>query len=74
MFRVTTRLFLGVDELVVEGYLEHTAPRRRQNELVEIVLELLQQPLRQTDGSRCVSSLSAVLDRYPHNPSLGASL
>ena len=33
----------------------------------EIVLELFEYTLRQTDGSRCVPSLNAVLDRKLHS-------
>jgi hypothetical protein len=56
----------GGDELVIDRDLEHPAPRRNEHELGDVLLKLLQQPLRQTDGSRTVASLSAVLDRDVH--------
>ncbi len=57
---------LRVDAFVVDIYLENASPRGDQDHLFEIVLELLQDPLRQTDGSRRVPSLAAVLDAYSH--------
>jgi len=70
---VTTRCLLGIDQLAVDGDLEDAAARRDDDEILYVVLELLQQPLRQTDGSRCVASLGAVLDRDLHDRSLRAS-
>jgi hypothetical protein len=59
--------FLGIEEMPVGHDLEDAAPRRNEGDVLDIALELLQQPLRQTDGSRCVASLSAVLDRDLHD-------
>ena len=72
MLGVTAGRFLGEDELVVQCDLEHAPSGRDEHDVVQVVLELFQQPLRQTDGSRCVASLGAVLDRYPHGTSLGS--
>ncbi len=74
MLGVTAGRLLGEDELVVKGDLEHAPSGRDDHDVVQVVLELFQQPLRQTDGSRCVPSLSAVLDGYPHEASLGFPL
>jgi hypothetical protein len=67
---VPAGLLLGVDEIVVHDDLEDAAPARDERELGDVVLVLFQQPLRQTDGSRGVASLSAVLDRDPHGASV----
>jgi hypothetical protein len=67
---VPAGLLLGVDEIVVHDDLEDAAPARDERELRDLVLVLFQQPLRQTDGSRGVASLRAVLDRDPHGASV----
>jgi hypothetical protein len=80
---VLTRALLGIDTLAVEVHLEHPAGGRRQFDGFEIVLELLEDPLRQTDGSGSVTSGAAILDVDLHiwnltfsaclNPGLAAS-
>jgi hypothetical protein len=62
---------LRVDEVTVDDDFVDAAARRDQLEIGDLVFELFQQALRQTDGSRCVASLSAVFDRYLHRSSLG---
>ena len=71
MLRVAARRLLRVHEVPVHLDLEHAPARRDEDEIGDLALELLQQPLRQTDGSRCVASLGAVLDRDPHAAILG---
>ena len=70
MVAVATGRFLRIEEVPVGHDLEDAAPRWDEGDVLDIVLELLQQPLRQTDGSRCVASLSAVLDRDLHDVNL----
>jgi hypothetical protein len=62
--------FLRVDEIPIQLDLEYPSARRDQDDLVQLALELFKYPLRQTDGSRCVASLGAVLDGYLHAPTL----
>ena len=66
MVGVTTRRLLGIHQLIVDGDFEHTPSRGDQDQLADVLLELLQQSFRQTDGPRCVASRHAVLDRDPH--------
>ena len=63
---VAPRGLLRVDEVSVHDHLEDPATRRGDLQIGDLVLELGEQLVRQTDGSRCVASLSAVLDRYLH--------
>jgi hypothetical protein len=63
---MTPRLLLGVGEAIVHLDFEDPTPGRDEDEVGDLVLELLQQPLRQTDGPRSVASLRAVLDRDLH--------
>jgi len=67
---VAAGLLLGIDEFTVQLDLEHTPAGWDQDDLVEVVLELFKYPLRQTDGSRCVASLSAVFDGDLHASTL----
>ena len=69
-FAVFAGLFLRIDQLAVQLHLEDPAPRGNQDNLSQGVFELFEYPLRQTDGSRRVPSLSAVLDRDLHRNSL----
>jgi hypothetical protein len=64
---VSARRLLGKDEFAVHGDFEDTATRRFDDEARDVVLELFEDPLRQTDGSRCVASLAAVLDVNVHS-------
>ena len=66
MLCVPPRALLGVHEVVVHSDLENTTAGGNEREIAQLVLELLQQPLRQTDGSRGIASLGAVFDRDPH--------
>jgi hypothetical protein len=59
-------LLLRIDQVPITDDLEYAAAGRDQCEIGDVVFELLQQPLRQTDGSRCVASLGAVFDRKFH--------
>lgn len=78
------RALLGIDTLCVEVDLEHAPRGRFQLHYFEVVLELLKDPFRQTDGSRSVTSGAAILDGDLHiwnltfspclNPGLAASL
>lgn len=63
---VASGRLLRIDEVPVHDDFEGPAPRGDDLEVRDLVLELFQQPLRQTDGSRRVASLSAVLDRDLH--------
>jgi hypothetical protein len=63
---VSPRLLLGKREAIVDFDLEDPSPGRDEDEVGDVVLELFQQPFRQTDGSRSVASLRAILDRDPH--------
>jgi hypothetical protein len=60
------RRLLGKDQLPVKDDLENAAPRGDQQDLVQGLFELFEYALRQTDGSRCVPSLSAVFDGNLH--------
>jgi hypothetical protein len=65
---------LREDEVAVHRDFEDTATRRFDDEVRDVVFELFEDPLRQTDGSRCVASFAAVLDAYVHGPeSTGSS-
>jgi hypothetical protein len=55
------------DELVVDRDLEDASRRGDQRQVRDLVLELVQQQLRQTDGSRRVASLGAIFDRDLHH-------
>jgi hypothetical protein len=57
---------LGIDQLPIKDDLEDAAPRGDQQDLVQGVFELFEYALRQTDGSRCVPSLSAIFDGNLH--------
>jgi hypothetical protein len=65
---VPPRRLLGIDEIAVQLDLEGASARGRDRDFFQIVLEFLENPLRQTDGSRCVPSFGAVLDAYSHRP------
>jgi hypothetical protein len=56
------RGLLRIDELVSDHDLERPSPGWDDYHLIQMVFELGQNLLRQTDGSRRVASLSAVLD------------
>ena len=73
MLGVAAGRLLREDELIVHDDLEHASDRGDQDELGQFVLELLQQPFRQTDGSRRVASVLAVLDRDLHRPECSRS-
>lgn len=73
MLGVAAGRLLREDELIVHSDFEHAPDRGNQDELGQRVLELLQQPFRQTDGSRRVASRLAVLDRDPHGPECSGS-
>lgn len=53
---------LGINERVAHRYLEDPTPGGDQSNVVDDLLELLEDSLRQTDGSRRIASLGAVLD------------
>jgi hypothetical protein len=55
-----------MEQFAVDDHLEHPAPRGDKGYVFDVVFELLEDPLRQTDGSRRVTSLSAVFDRDLH--------
>jgi hypothetical protein len=67
---VDAGLFLGVHELVVDLDLEDTALGGHDRKVVDVELELFEDLVRQTDGPRCVPSLSAVFDGDSHSSSL----
>ncbi len=56
------RLLLRVNELVVDLDLENPSSRGDDRQVVEFELELFENFVRQTDGSRRVPSLGAVFD------------
>jgi hypothetical protein len=60
------RRLLGIDQISIQYDLEDAAPRGDQQDLVQGVFELFEYALRQTDGSRCVPSLSAIFDGDLH--------
>ena len=61
---------LRIREVAVDLDLEDAAPRGDQRDVRQVLLEFFEDPLRQTDGSRTVPSLSAILDRDTHDCSL----
>lgn len=67
---MATGFSLGGNPRVVEIDLEHPSAGRNEQDVVDLVLELFEYPLRQTDGSRGVASLGAVFDTYPHGTNL----
>jgi hypothetical protein len=69
-FGMAPSALLGEDEIAVHGYLEGSPRGGNENEFREAVLELLQQPFRQTDGSGSVASASAVLNGDLHETQL----
>ena len=72
MLGVSTGPLLRGDQLAVDLDLEDAAARRQDHEICYLVFELFEYPLRQTDGSRRVASLSAVFDAYLHSSNLNA--
>lgn len=60
------RLFFRVDQLIPEHDFEDPFPGGDQGDFVERVLERGKDLVRQTDGSRGVTSLGAVFDRDSH--------
>jgi hypothetical protein len=71
VLRVAAPALLGEHEIAVDHDLEDAPFRGYERELRDARLELLQQPLRQTDGSGSVASALAVLDGDLHGqPSL----
>jgi hypothetical protein len=62
--------FLRIEEISVHDHLEDAASRRYEGDIRDLFFELLQNPLRQTDGSRRIPSLSAVFNRNIHMESL----
>ena len=71
---VTLRSLLRVHQVAVHNHLISTTPRRDDLQIRDLLFELFEQAFRQTDGSRCIASLSAVFDRYLHGPILFAVL
>jgi hypothetical protein len=71
---MTTGALLRIDQLVTDHDLEDATSRGDERHLVDDVFELFQQAFRQTDGFRCVASLSAILDRDLHAPIVGGGL
>jgi hypothetical protein len=63
---VPARFLLREDLAVVHHDLEDAPSRRDERQVLQILFELLQDALRQTDGSRCVPSNGAVFDRDLH--------
>ena len=59
---MTTGSRLGVDELAIDGDLEHAAARRDQPHLIGLA-ELVEDLLRHAHGTACVVSRTAELDR-----------
>ena len=59
-------LLLRIEECVVELDLKDAAARWDEANFRDLMLELFEYPLRQTDGSRRIPSLGAVFDRYDH--------
>jgi hypothetical protein len=55
-----------MEEFAVHHYFEDAALGRDERQVFDLVFELLDDALRQTDGSRCVASLGAVFDRDLH--------
>jgi hypothetical protein len=66
VFGVAPRRFLREDRLPTEGHLEGPSPGGDDRDLRDLVLELGQNALRQTDGSRRVASLNAIIDDKFH--------
>ena len=67
MIRVSPGGLLGEHEIAIDRHLERAAARGHDGDLGNARFELLQEPLRQTDGSRGVASARAVLDGEPHD-------
>jgi hypothetical protein len=63
---MSPRGLLRVDEVSIDDHLKDAALGRDDPEVGYLVFELGKQLVRQTDGSRCVPSLGAVLDGYLH--------
>jgi hypothetical protein len=67
LIRVPTGGLLGEHEIAIDRHLERASARGHERDLGNARLELLQEPLRQTDGSRGVASARAVLDGEFHD-------
>jgi hypothetical protein len=64
---VSPGALLGEHEIAIDRHLERASARGHDGDLGNARFELLQEPLRQTDGSRGVASARAVLDGEPHD-------
>ena len=62
-------LQLGVDEVSIHRDFEPSSARRNERERLDVLLEVLQQLFRQTDGFLFVASLGTVFDLYLHEES-----
>lgn len=67
MLGVPSRCFLRIDEVAVHRDLVDPPTRRDDLHIRDLVFELCEQKVRQTDGSRPVASLCAVLDHDLHD-------
>lgn len=66
MIRVPPDGLLEEQQLAVDQHVEYASTRGHQRDLRDTRLELLYEPLRQTDGSYPVASARAVLDGESH--------
>ena len=62
VFREPSLLELGVDEFTVDGNLESAPARGHQGEGLDVLLELLNDTFRHTDGLGFIASRRAVFD------------
>ena len=67
---VTSRFLLRGNEVAVDDHLKDASLGGDDFELRNRLLELLEQPLRQTDGLRPIASDGAVFDRDVHDRSV----
>ena len=64
---MSTQRGLREDEVIVEGDLEATTARRQQREPSDRILVMVQELLRQTDGTGQVASTRTILDPDLHS-------
>ena len=62
VFRVAAGLLFRVDQLAVDGHLEHSAPGWQQRPFADLLAEVRENLIRRTDGSWQIVSLLAVFD------------
>ena len=63
---MTTGVALREDVLAVDAHLEDSTRGGADRQALYLVFELLEDAVRQTDGTWCIASGSAVFDAYFH--------